>query len=163
MDKLPVEIMQRIARYARDSLSNSFNSNSTVAESYESNTTVAIKQNNAYIHMLLELCRLSRSWATFAQSELFQHVSLINERKTELMLKLLRRHERFRNYARNVVSIRFGSQDEEYDKMNLNYVIEEIGQYCINVIKVTCIEMETELEHYRMLLPSSKTITDALH
>jgi hypothetical protein len=70
----------------------------------------AMYHDDDYNKLLLRVALVHREWTALAQSELFHRIILMNPRKTELLLQLLREKEVFAEYAKSAKSIRVGGR-----------------------------------------------------
>jgi hypothetical protein len=99
MNSIPNELKLQILRRYRGFLPD---------PAFDAQPILAMDHDNAYNEILLRMALFHREWTALAQSELFHLIILVDGRKTELLLKLLREKDVFADYAKSVTSIRLG-------------------------------------------------------
>jgi hypothetical protein len=150
MNSLPTELNLNILHHVRDSIPNAL---------FTSNDDTAIAHGEGYNAFLLRVARYHRHWTASAQSELFHHIILHDGDKTRLLLKLLSKTENDhpRTYAQTTSSIIVGHSDgfnQDYD--NLNEHLDELAQYCPNIVEISCASVNTKFSDFRELSLSLK-------
>jgi hypothetical protein len=151
MNSLPTELNLKILHHVKGSIRNA---------TFTSDAETAVKHGTAYNNkFLLQMASYDRYWTALAQSELFHHIILADEDRTRLLLKLLRTSDNgvFKTYAAKTSSIRLGhakGNNREYhgSKEHLN----ELAEYCPNVVEISCFDLETKFSDFRELPLSLK-------
>jgi hypothetical protein len=150
MNSLPTELNLNILHHVRDSIPNAL---------FTSDADTAIAHGEEYNAFLLRMARYHRHWTALAQSELFHHIVLINEDETRLLLKLLRTRGNgvFRTYAERASSIRLGHHsDFNQGCDDLKDHLDELAQYCPNIVEISCTRVNTQFSDFRELSLSHK-------
>jgi hypothetical protein len=149
MNSLPTELNLKILHHVKGSIRNA---------TFTSDAETAVKHGAAYNEFLLQMASYDRHWTALAQSELFHHIILANESRTRLLLKLLRTegNEVFLEYAERASSIGLGVP------AGLNYLklkehLEELAEYCPNVVDISCAHVDTQFSDFRELFSFPKT------
>jgi hypothetical protein len=150
MNSLPTELNLKILHHVRDSIPDAL---------FTSNDDTAIKHGAEYNAFLHRMARYHRHWTGVAQSELFHHIVLKDGDKTRLLLKLLRASENdvFRTYAERASSIRLGYySDFNQHNDELKEHLDELAQYCPNIVEISCAWFNTKFSDFRELSLSLK-------
>jgi hypothetical protein len=150
MNSLPAELNLKILHHVRDS---------TPTLKSSSNTVASMRQGNAYNEFLLLMALYHRRWTAVAQSELFHHIILVNEDKTQLLLKLLSEEvdNSFRTYAHSASSIILGRFLSRASYEGWKDQVDELAQYCPNIVDISCAYVNTNFSDFRELSPLQLT------
>jgi hypothetical protein len=146
MNSIPNELKLQILHHHRDLLPNL---------PFTTHPNQAMARDDEYNVFLLRLALFHGEWTAVAQSELFHRIILVNERKTELLLKLLREKEVFADYAKSAQSVRLGGgRYVRYDGTGLKDSLDELASYCPEIVELSCYGVRNvRLEYFRMCLP----------
>ena len=147
MNSLPTELNLKVLHHVRDS---------TSTLKFSSYAIASMRQGNAYNKFLLLMALYHRRWTAVAQSELFHHISLVNEDKTQLLLKLLSEEgdNSFRKYAQSASSIIMGrlfGRANYYEGWKDQ--VDELAEYCPNIVEISCACVNTQVSDFRELSP----------
>jgi hypothetical protein len=143
MNSIPNELKLQILHHHRDLLPDL---------PFAARPVQAMARDDGYNTFLLRMSLYHREWTALAQSELFYRIILANERKTELLLKLLRQKEVFAGYAKSAKSIRVGRRYGRYDGTGLKASLDEIAIYCPEIVELCAnTTFGFRLEYLRML------------
>jgi hypothetical protein len=147
MNSLPTELNLNILHHVRDSISNA-----TIL----SDMSTAMTHGVEYNRFLLLMALYHRDWTASAQSELFRQIILVNEDKTQLLLKLLSEEgdNSFRKYAQSASSIIMGrlfGRANYYEGWKDH--LDELAEYCPNIVEISCACVNTKLSDFRELSP----------
>jgi hypothetical protein len=152
MNSLPTELNLKVLHHVRDSIPNAL---------FAVDAVISMKHAEEYNAFLLRMARYYRHWTALAQSELFHHIILRDGDKTRLLLKLLGAsgNDVFRTYAARTSSIRLGYYSAftlDYD--DLKHHLDELGQYCPNIVEISCAYINTNFSDFREPSVSLKLI-----
>jgi hypothetical protein len=147
MNSLPTELNLNILHHVRDS---------TPTLNFSYYAVGSMRQASAYNEFLLLMALYHRHWTALAQSELFHHIILKNGDQTRLLLKLLRKRGNgvLRTYAERASSIRLGDSHfrlQDYD--DLRDHLDELAEYCPNIVEISCACVNTKFSDFRELSP----------
>jgi hypothetical protein len=148
MNSLPTELNLKVLHHVRDS---------TSTVEFNSDAVTSMRQASAYNEFLLLMALYHRHWTALAQSELFHHIILENDNRTRLLLKLLRKRGNgvLRTYAEKASSMRLGYYSD-FDQHNeeLKEHLDELAEYCPNIVEISCACVNTKFSYFRELPPS---------
>jgi hypothetical protein len=150
MNSLPTELNLKILHHVKGSIRNA---------TFTSDAETVVKHGTAYNNFLSQMASYDRHWTALAQSELFHHIILANESRTRLLLKLLRTSDNgvFRTYAEKTSSIRLGhAQGNNREYHGLKKHLNELAEYCPNIVEISCIALKTNFSDFRELPLSLK-------
>jgi hypothetical protein len=145
MNSLPTELNLKVLHLVRDSIPN---------RPFSSSFKTAMEHGAAYNRFLLLMARYHRHWTALTQSELFHHIVLVNENRSRLLLKLLKKRGNgvFRTYAERASSIRLGyHSDFNLDYDDSKHHLDELAQYCPNIVEISCTRVNTQFSDFRAL------------
>lgn len=147
MNSLPTELNLNILHHVRDS---------TPILKFSYHAVDSMRQASAYDEFLLLMALYHRHWTALAQSELFHHIILANEDKTRLLLKLLRKRGNgvLRTYTEKAASMRLGYERSNQDYDRLEDHLDELAQYCPNIVEISCLKRSTSFSDFRELSSS---------
>jgi hypothetical protein len=140
MNSIPSELKQQILQYSRDFLPDL---------PFGDYPDKAMEHDDEYYNLLLQMS-YHKEWRAVAQSELFDRIIiLVNESKTELLLKLLKDDGVFANYAKSVKSIRIGKIGEPYDGTTLEATLGKLANYCPEIVEISCVNVnDVRLQYF---------------
>jgi hypothetical protein len=102
-----------------------------------------------YCNNLLAFALSTKEWTAIAQAELFRHIILKNRSKMSRFMESLRGSEKLRGFSRNVTSLNFGSQSNNYWTKGLGDDLDEIALYCPYLLEVSPYRVDVRLEYFR--------------